>query len=1417
MNPATRFGPIKGRNVVAGSYVRGDATINFNNSEPSDAWLYITDPRKDKKRLIKEKEDVLEACFSWILHEDYFCKWRAGNLRLLWIKGDAGKGKTMMTIGIINKVFKQHITDDSEPDFDDSDDHLQHDSISPQHNDESNDQANEPIAFFFCQNSEPRLRSAVSICRGLIFLLIEQRPALRKYLGKYQERPMTEILQGSEAFSYMQELMTKIARDPDMPTIFIIVDALDECAEGRAYLMDFIAEDINRPSNLRWLITSRNDDSVKPPPSLSACDSSLTISLEEHQDMINSNVDTYIGHKVDQVVRQKELGHLQNKLLEIFHNKAENTFLWVSLVCQELLEADSTIAETILNELPGGLKSLYRGMLKRLQTRHPATVNYCTQLLSTLSMAKRPLRLIEIIPVVGLPAAFRTTKDVSRLVHSCGSLLVLQGCQVKFVHKSAQDFVQNSNELHEFSLLPLDHEAFACRLLDCMSDSLKGLKMDICDGKEYGPISANLTSGCLDSPRLGSLNYACCHWIEHLVFEDIRRIDSAAISTADRVFDFCETNFLNWIEAMGLLGRAYDVPKLLQRLENWSQYQNPSELIEFIRDARKFTRKYLYIIQEAPLQVHGTAIGFCPEHSIMKRCFGSRMLPHFLTISGTQAEWNSEDPITLPNPTRSRIWDVAFSPDGELIAVSTADGIVKLWDLNTGSLVSDSMIYSRAETGASKLLFSHQGLLLAVAYVPSRYRSSYVLFRVSDGSVVCHVEEQDSNELTSMTFSPDDKIWACLAGDESIQLWDTATENFESKATCPKILKVHSDPEFVSTLQFLDNGAFLAAVLQPSGIVMYWNTKTGTQSELYGSPEPYPCKGFVNTVRLSPDGMFVRVFDLKVDDSVGSELRSSTGTDESVVQIWDCAARAAFTLPMHGEVVYNVHLTDKETIVCSGPSSLSLWKFRTGLQCWEHTLDCDVSFDVSSDGKRLVTVSRYEASPDFKIYDLESGKVLQRLQSHLDFMDSVKFSQRSKVTDATMLLFAWSHTDMNTWTVRTTPSESEAFPGAAINEPEAPVQSVSATASISPAMMLKFAPNLESLTSTHRMVTQDGEELFRAVNWNYSPEVRYRSGFVVNSRYHEFRKLACSSDHKFLALATSSGGVKVKNMMITGESDSKILDLQDDNQWGSVLTFLFSQNRLISMSADRLSIWKFSTNSSSFFEEDFYVEYPCCDAQFCCPSPDGVHLIVARSNHIELWDVNNSQKLYTIQDLQLLSDGIWDRPRDQWSDINEILFTPDGLRYACISTDLHSDRIKRNVRLRDTITGSLLATIKVSRTLHMTIGINNEHKFSGDGKYLLMDWGSTLLAVKSSEYDKEQFHLEKVDGRDMDVISAREKWVEVSYNGWVKCGDKFVVHLPPGFDYYSENIALDEKAGVLAVWYTGAQQPTVIRWDPSKL
>jgi nucleoside phosphorylase len=108
--------------------------------------LRVVDPQHDMERIEKSKDKLLDDAYKWILHTpeyEAFTNWDDSRSnrpprRLLWIKGHAGMGKTILMIGLIRQLSHQPI------------------ALSP------------ALSFFFYQGTDTALNNATAILRSLI-------------------------------------------------------------------------------------------------------------------------------------------------------------------------------------------------------------------------------------------------------------------------------------------------------------------------------------------------------------------------------------------------------------------------------------------------------------------------------------------------------------------------------------------------------------------------------------------------------------------------------------------------------------------------------------------------------------------------------------------------------------------------------------------------------------------------------------------------------------------------------------------------------------------------------------------------------------------------------------------------------------------------------------------------------------------------------------------------------------------------------------------------------------------------------------------------------------------------------------------------------------------------------------------------
>jgi hypothetical protein len=189
--------PLRYGEGMANAFKRLEEEIGKLNKCLQD--LHLSDSRDDKTRIEDTKGGLLEGLYRWVLKTSDFQRWRDDQQsRLLWIKGDPGKGKTMLLCGIINELEKSMSKTDI-------------------------------LSYFFCQATDSRINHATAVLRGLLYLLLNQQPSLISYVQKKHDRVGKALFEDTNAWTALCDIFANILQDPNLNNTYLIIDALDEC------------------------------------------------------------------------------------------------------------------------------------------------------------------------------------------------------------------------------------------------------------------------------------------------------------------------------------------------------------------------------------------------------------------------------------------------------------------------------------------------------------------------------------------------------------------------------------------------------------------------------------------------------------------------------------------------------------------------------------------------------------------------------------------------------------------------------------------------------------------------------------------------------------------------------------------------------------------------------------------------------------------------------------------------------------------------------------------------------------------------------------------------------------------------------------------------------------------------------------
>ncbi|NDJ16960.1 AAA-like domain-containing protein [Myxacorys almedinensis] len=331
-------------------------------------------------------------------------------------------------------------------------------------------------------------------------------------------------------------------------------------------------------------------------------------------------------------------------------------------------------------------------------------------------------------------------------------------------------------------------------------------------------------------------------------------------------------------------------------------------------------------------------------------------------------------------PDRSRLWSVHFSPDGQTLASSGRDGTVQLWRVSDGTLLN---AWKAHPDWVRSVRFSPDGQVLA----SSSSDQTIKLWRVSDRTLF-HTLKGHRGWATSVNFSADGTMLASSGADKTVRLWNVRDGREQRQLT--------GHNRSVRSVHFSADGQLLASGSE-DGTLKVWQVSDGTllrTLDFDRSP--------VWSVRFSADGKFL-----------------AGGSSEGTVKLWTLAdLDDETTQPQifkgHYGRTWGIEISPDSQLLASGgvDGVVRLWKVQLSEpKTYGVSQEDLISVSLSPDGK---TFAAGGLDRTVKLWDVETGNLLKRFKGHSKAVRSVRFSP-----DGTRLASASSDLTVKLWDAKT--------------------------------------------------------------------------------------------------------------------------------------------------------------------------------------------------------------------------------------------------------------------------------------------------------------------------------------------------------------------------------------------------------------
>ena len=524
------------------------------------------------------------------------------------------------------------------------------------------------------------------------------------------------------------------------------------------------------------------------------------------------------------------------------------------------------------------------------------------------------------------------------------------------------------------------------------------------------------------------------------------------------------------------------------------------------------------------------------------------------------------------------IWSVAFSPDGQYLAVGDTKGNILLRQVKDDRLIRS---FEGHNAWVVSLAFSPDGKTLA----SSSCDCTAKLWNVNTGECL-HSLAGHEHEVWSVAYSPDGKTVATGCDDTKVRLWDVST------GRCLRIFSGHEN--LATSVVFSHSGKELFSGSHDRTIKR-WNVATGECTSSFQGHEDD-----VRSLSLSPDG----------------QTLASSGNDRTV-RLWDLKTGECEQILLgHDNGVWSVAFSPQGILASSSVDrTVRLWDVDTG-ECYKVFLGhSNIINSVAFSPRNLLASGSHDRA--IKLWNVERKRCFKTIQGYNNQALSTAYSPDNRMLVSGGLSQKVRLWDLNSMTSRTLYEHDNWVWSVAYSPDGKFIASGSGDTTIK---LWDVDRNRVSNITGHQAAVRaiainadnilaSGSEDATVKLWNISTGKILKT---LKGHTSEIWSIAYSPDGKLLASGSLDGTIRIWRIK-TGEC-LKVLD--DHTDWVFSVAFGSNNYSLVSTSSDgTIGLWNINTGKCQVIQVDKG------SSQSVAFSWDGRMLASCNSEHsIKLWN-----------------------------------------------------------------------------------------------------------------------------------------------------------------------------------------------------